>query len=579
MMLQRNDHGRLESTRNPFGALCRVRFDVPFNLVVRQDSPCIVCVFPKFHPLRAIALTCLVLFAGSSVLAHPISLTESVVDVQKDRVDIVLKVLVEDLVLYHPVSADENDVYPFDLLEDAAQSHRSFVLDGLKLLDGRGTELEGYAAAVDSSRLSDKGTPLTEVKQVSVTYRLRYPTPRSLEFLTVSQKFGGEKAIVPAMMDCQVKQMGVVLDVPQPLLSGQTLTTKFDWTKPPTPPKNWRELKQRREERLKQQLGIASYSGLYSFFYITPHEVRHEILIPLLTLDEWTLIKRKSRGFLEVAEQQVAAAQVAEFFRKGNPVSINGFMVKPIVARVNFFGLDIRDFAMNAEPRRVSVAQARVGIMLSYPSEGVPTNVRARWETFNKFAPFLKTIVYGFDSAATEHFFRPDDAAFVWSGGKEKRRRDSASASVKSNGRVPAPRRAEEIGFSLIRNVYRAFDYYGEKETYDALNAVVDGPLLRSLYLQIRRSLLMAEQGGSRSRVLDVKPVSGTLVGKPSETQFEVELRWRVASEVEHWGHIHTRENEYLARISTKVDDGFWKLKSLKFLSQKRVRFETRLRQ
>ncbi len=47
---------------------------------------------------------------------------------------------------------------------------------------------------------------------------------------------------------------------------------------------------------------------------------------------------------------------------------------------------------------------------------------------------------------------------------------------------------------------------------------------------------------------------------------------------VEHWGHIHTRENEYLASISAKVDDGFWKLESLNFLSQKRVRFETRLR-
>lgn len=522
---------------------------------------------------------CGMLASETPVLAHPISLTDSVVDVQKDRVDIELKVLVEDLVLYYAVSADENDVYRFASLEEAAQSHRNFVLDGLKLLNGRGTELEGYAAAVDTSRLSDKGIPLTEVKQVSVTYRLRYPTPRPLGFLTVSQMFGGEKAILPAMMDCQVKQQGVVLDVPQPLLSGQTLTTEFDWTKPPTPPKNWRELKQRREERLKQQLGIASYSGLYSFFYVTPHEVRHEILIPLLTLDEWTPIKRKNSAFLEVAEQEVAAEQIAEFFKKGNPVSINGSGVSPIVARVNFFGLDIRDFALNAEPRRVSVAQARVGIMLSYPSEGIPTNVRAKWETFNKFAPFLKTTVYGFDSPATEHFFRPDDAVFDWSGGKVKTRTDPASASVRSNGRVPTSSRAEEISFSLIRNVYRAFDFHGEKETYDALNAVVDGPLLRSLYLQIRRSLLIAEQGGSRSRVLDVKPVSGSLIGSPSLSECQIELRWRVASEVEHWGHIHTRENEYLARVSTKVDDGFWQIKSLKFLSQKRVRFETRLRQ
>jgi hypothetical protein len=542
--------------------------------------------FIRVHPcnlwpslLRAlILLFCGILASESSVLAHPISLTESVVDVQRDRVDVELKVLVEDLVLYYPVSADERDVYPTAALRKAAETHRNFVLDGLSLLTEKGTELEGYAVAVDTSQLSDEGVPQTEIKQVSVTYRLRYPTPRPLGFVTVSQTFGGEKAILPAMMDCQVKQLGVVLDVPHPILSGQTLTTKFDWTKPPTPPKNWRELKERRSERLKQQLGIASYSGLYSFFYITPHEVRHEILIPLLTLDEWTSIKRKDESFLEVAEQKVAVSQVAEFFRKGNPVSINGSVVKPVVARVNFFGLDIRDFAMNAEPRRVSVAQARVGVMLSYPSKDVPTNVSAKWETFNKFAPFLKSVVYEFNKPATEHFFRPDDDAFSWSRSHVDKPQTAQARSVKLNGSSPTSSQAEQISYSLIRNVYRAFDFHGEKETYDALNAVVDGPLLRSLYLQIRRSLLMAEQGGSRSRVLDVKRISSTLVGTPSRNEFRIELRWRLSSEVEHWGHIHTRENEYVGRLSVKDNSGFWKLDAVKFLSQKRVRFETHLR-
>jgi hypothetical protein len=89
----------------------------------------------------------------------------------------------------------------------------------------------------------------------------------------------------------------------------------------------------------------------------------------------------------------------------------------------------------------------------------------------------------------------------------------------------------------------------------------------------------MAEQGGSRSRVLDVKQVSSTLAGTPSESQFEIELRWRLASEVEHWGHIHTRENEYVGRLSVKDKGGAWKLNTVRFLSQKRVRFETQLRQ
>ena len=519
------------------------------------------------------------LASESPVIAHPISLTDAAVDVQKDRVDVELKVLVEDLILYYPVSADEQDVYPADAIRKAVQSHREFVLSGLTLLDENGKRLSGEITSVDAAQIPDAGVAQTEIKQVSVSYWFQFSTDQPLEFLTVSQKFGGEKAILPAMMDCQVKQLGVVLDVSHPLLSGQTLTTKFDWTKPPTPPKNWRELKQLRDERLKQQLGIASYSGLYSFLYITPHEVRHEILIPLLTLDEWLPITKASPEFLEIAEQKLAADQIAELFQTGNPVSINGSLVEPTVARVNFFGLDIRDFAMNGEPRRVSAAQARVGIMLSYPTQSFSKNVKVTWETYNRFAPFLKSVIYAFEKPAVEYFFRPDEPTFEWAASPTETLPDNRDTAVMNEGRRPTVSEAEQISISLLRNVYLAFDFNEEKETYAALAGAVDGALLRSLYLQIRRSLLMAEQGGSRSRVLAVQPVSGSLNGESSRIQFQMDFKWRVSGEVEHWGHIHTRENEYLGRLSVKDVDGFWKLDAVKFLSQKRVRFETRLRQ
>lgn len=566
----------------------RVSPDAPPHLMVRRDAfyscrdaPCsfrAILWCPWFYVLRATTLACFVLSSGLPASAHPISLTESVVDVQKDRVDVELKVLVEDLVLYYPVSADEQDVYPAEDLQKAAQRHRQFVTDGLQLLDQDGHRLSAKIVQIDASQIDHNGVALTDIKQVAISYFIRSMTDRPLEFLTVSQSFGGEKAILPAMMDCQVKQQGVVLDVPQPLLSGQTLTTKFDWTKPPTPPRNWRELKQRRDERLKQQLGIASYSGLYSFIYITPHEVRHEILIPLLTLDQWVPGKRSDPAFLEVAEQEIATEKIVEFFQRGNPVSINGSDVSPKVSRVNFFGLDIRDFAMNAAPRRVSVAQARVGIMLNYPAKSFPKKIRIQWETYNQFAPFLKSTIYPFDKPAIEHFFRPDEPTWRYVVSPSAPTAGRPSHSIASNGRTPTSEEADEISVSLLRNVYRAFDFHDEQETYRALAESVEGPLLRSLYLQIRRSLLMAEQGGSRSRVLNVRPVSGKFIGKPSSARFEIDFTWRVLSDVEHWGHIHTRENEYLGRLSVSDTGGILRLRALKFVNQKRVRFQTRLR-
>ncbi len=282
----------------------------------------------------------ILLFAADAAFGHPISLTEATVDVQRDRVDVSVEVLVEDLVLYGPVAASGEGVYPADELRKAAQRHSKFVLDGLRLLNADGGTLVGQLVAVDHSKIADDGVVEADVKQVSVTYSLKFPADAPLSFLTVSQRFGGEKAILPAMMDCQVRQTGVVLDLPQPLMIGQTLTTRFDWSKPPTPPKNWRELQERRRERLKQQLGIASYSGLYSYINIEPFEVRHEILIPLITFETLAPLERADKDYISVEEQDAAKETVAEFFRTHSPVEIDGIVVQPVVQRREVFGRD-----------------------------------------------------------------------------------------------------------------------------------------------------------------------------------------------------------------------------------------------
>lgn len=529
----------------------------------------------------AIARSCLVasilLCAADAAFGHPISLTEATVNVHRDRVDVNVQVLVEDLVLYGPVAASGEGIYPADELREAAQRHSKFVLDGLRLLNTDGKKLARSVVTVDHSKITDDGVAEADVKQVSVAYSLKFPVNSPLQFLTVSQQFGGENAILPAMMDCQVRQTGVVLDLPQPLMIGQTLTTRFDWSKPPTPPKNWRELKERRRERLKQRLGIASYSGLYSFLYITPGEVRHEILIPLLTLEEWLPIKRANPEVLTVEEQKRLTTEIQQFFESRDSVAINGDEVPVVTSRVSFFGLDIRDFALNAEPRQVSMSQGRVGVILTYDCDDVPKTVTARWETFSRYAPFLKSTVYEFDEEPTEHFFRPDSPDYQWARSDSTKVDRRTALPVRAKGTV-TDSNAGEVAGNLIANIYDAFGLHGEEETYDALAASVDGPFLRTLYLQIRRSLLMAEQGGSKSRVLNVTPVSTRLTGKTTAAGFNVQHRWRVVGSVEHWGHIHTRENEFEATLKVRRVDGAWKLENVKFTSQKRVRFETRLR-
>ena len=85
----------------------------------------------------------------------------------------------------------------------------------------------------------------------------------------------------------------------------------------------------------------------------------------------------------------------------------------------------------------------------------------------------------------------------------------------------------------------------------------------------------MAEHGGELShaqsvQVTSVKPLA------TNKNQFEV--IWQVKSTTEHWGHIHNRLSEYLARLTLVTDGEFWKIDEFQLLDEKRLAFETKIR-
>ena len=47
--------------------------------------------------------------------------------------------------------------------------------------------------------------------------------------------------------------------------------------------------------------------------------------------------------------------------------------------------------------------------------------------------------------------------------------------------------------------------------------------------------------------------------------------KWTAMGSVGHWGHIHTRKNQYEANISVKPVDGAWKITDLELLEEKRI--------
>ncbi len=66
-------------------------------------------------------------------------------------------------------------------------------------------------------------------------------------------------------------------------------------------------------------------------------------------------------------------------------MTINQQAIQPKVSRISFFGLDINDFALGADPRKVNVAQARVGVIISFPSIMSPEEVTLAWKAYCEF--------------------------------------------------------------------------------------------------------------------------------------------------------------------------------------------------
>ena len=563
-------------------------------------------------------------------------MSNAVANVREDEVLVELRIMLEDLVLFHSLKADAQTLFKAEDLRKAAVSHDSFLLKHFTLRDGNGEVFKGEVQRRDLSAIPDEGVPQAELMKQHAVYLMRYVPPKKKpKFITVLQQFGGSKAVVPSVMDFMTLQNGVWQSKPTQLQHGRPHSVTFDWENPPTEaPKNWRELRKKREEELQRKLGITSYTGLYSYIYLNDREVRHEILVPLLTFEEWLPVKRANPEFLEVTEQDAIRGQIAEWFRNRNPVEIDGIPVKPVLQRLQFFGLDIQDFAQNAKPRRISAYQARLGIILSYPAKAPPNRVNLTWEVFQESAPFLRSIVYDRNANPTEEFFVKDQPDFEWIREGEtpavasfqtdwtpiqsKRKISNVSYGLigiafaggaftwmlyrnhpqcipRSLGvagiwligafmfkdHIPLADRPLALDFTkhtatLLQNIYRAYDYGDQSDVYDALAHSVNGPLLDELFLKIQSGLRMQEQGGAIANVQEVRIVS---IKPALDNPESLDCKWNVTGTVEHWGHIHTRENQYSARIKLDVSEkGRGRISKFEVTNEKRVRFETGLR-
>jgi hypothetical protein len=125
---------------------------------------------------------------------------------------------------------------------------------------------------------------------------------------------------------------------------------------------------------------------------------------------------------------------------------------------------------------------------------------------------------------------------------------------------------------SLLKNIYRSFDFREEEAVYDRLATSVSGDLLSEIYLQNRKSLVVTQAGGARARVKEVEILDVEVSHlKDRFLGLLFHAKWTAMGTVGHWGHIHMRKNQYEANITVEPVDGAWKITDLELLEEERI--------
>lgn len=596
-------------------------------------------------PLILAAFALAIPGSNTTETSHPISITEAQIFVTGTSARVRIKLFAEDLNLFHELEANEFDNIPPGELRRGLELHRAFLLEKFTLRNAKGEAYDGQVVDLQAFEIPEEGIPIDDLMLHTATYALEYPFAEPPEFLTIQQDISDENFILPSEMKLTLHQSGTELTYTESLKPGESETLRFDWSDTQlTSESSDEEWEKWFEKQREETLGITSYSSVYSFIYIEPAEVRHEVLIPLANLKMVLPMKHQDPAFIDVDEQEGVRTLIKDWLTGVNPTVVNGLQTEPEFSRIDFYGLDLKDFAKQSEARKVSLTNGRVGIIMTYrPNEDCVRSVDMTWDKFHSsVVRKIQSVVFSYPDTLSRfefsRFNEAQDNVLHWVADESILPKPIQPMAVKQPPpaklslpigtlvlcvlalivQVLSPRSisrtaislliiggvmwpflrtevddpfrppteladsaADEVFQSLHKGAYRALDFGTEERIYEALETAVDGQLLESLYLQFRESLAMKEQGGAVARVQSLTYGDTARQTPTADTVwpgFRYRSRWTVSGTVEHWGHVHERQNQFCAVFNIEPRDGFWKITDMQIEEQESVSSKPRLR-
>ena len=125
-------------------------------------------------------------------------------------------------------------------------------------------------------------------------------------------------------------------------------------------------------------------SGLMTFLYIEPYEVRHETLVRVKDLEAWMDLKLQGGEYIEIDEFEPLKQRVGQFLLQHSNVLIDGKPLRPILDRTSFVKYSMTRTYFIDQPERMPLTTAMIGVIVTYVTETIPQEVTVTWDLFSE---------------------------------------------------------------------------------------------------------------------------------------------------------------------------------------------------
>lgn len=363
---------------------------------------------------------------------------------------------------------------------------------------------------------------------------------------------------------------------------------------------------------------------MMSFLYVETREVRHEALLRVRDLLEWTDLGLSGSTTLSAEDRSSVKEMVHSFFAARNPLTIDGMPSVPSASRVVFLKITPVGIRLIEAGEPVELSSAIVGVSQSHWTRQLPQDVTVEWNLFNDRVEAVPSTVTDL-AGPFPNFVTADNTTILWKNFLNTYEEPSLLPVVQDDGRtigIPMvslamlvlcvgfgvlalrprylPARAwvglsavcavavvlllrvtvvdvksplagppGEVAAALIANdvLTNASIAFMEKDPAaldKALEVIISSEQFEEVADDLRRAFAIKLSTGGIARVESIVDLTLENTANLDDAEgFRTLANWTAHATARHWGHIDQRAIRFRAIMELAEIEGAWKLTGL----------------